>query len=308
MKIVTIDGTNGAGKTQLVGRLSDELRRQMHTVATFAPYVRDRTSELYSLWEREPRRAARLVVGAALEYYGRHLAGDTDVLILDRWWPTAAVSTTDEAALHEFARLPVDLAVRLVGSVEQTRRKRDAERLQQPWLTDRAIEQFQDRYARLSLQPFASRNLVYRGEPDAASRAAQLAEMVSPPRNACVLVEAGDRVLAISRGTDMNDWGLPGGKIEARESPLEAARRELREETGLALLPSELTPLYTGGVGAHCTATYRAQVGVAPLAPMLRTTREGTVRWVPWSALTASTASYARYNAMVHRASRSPDE
>lgn len=30
-----------------------------------------------------------------------------------------------------------------------------------------------------------------------------------------------------------NLWGFPGGKIETRESPLEAAKRELQEETGL---------------------------------------------------------------------------
>jgi len=31
------------------------------------------------------------------------------------------------------------------------------------------------------------------------------------------------------------EWSLPGGKIEPREQPLEAARRELREETTLPL-------------------------------------------------------------------------
>lgn len=49
----------------------------------------------------------------------------------------------------------------------------------------------------------------------------------------------GDRVLACSRKTNFEDWGLPSGKIEGREPPAPAALRELKEETGL-VLPSHL--------------------------------------------------------------------
>ena len=45
----------------------------------------------------------------------------------------------------------------------------------------------------------------------------------------------GDEVLLIRRGTPprMGEWSLPGGRIEGGERAIDAALRELREETGV---------------------------------------------------------------------------
>lgn len=45
----------------------------------------------------------------------------------------------------------------------------------------------------------------------------------------------GDEVLLIRRGTSprMGEWSLPGGRIEPGERAIDAALRELREETGV---------------------------------------------------------------------------
>lgn len=45
----------------------------------------------------------------------------------------------------------------------------------------------------------------------------------------------GDKVLLIRRGTPprLGEWSLPGGRIEPGERAMDAAVRELREETGV---------------------------------------------------------------------------
>jgi len=72
----------------------------------------------------------------------------------------------------------------------------------------------------------------------------------------CVLIptSSSKNVLAISRRDSTSHWGIPGGKVDPGETNIEAAVRELFEETSLKLDPQFLEPLYAGpcpGKGAN---------------------------------------------------------
>ncbi len=63
---------------------------------------------------------------------------------------------------------------------------------------------------------------------------------------ACALVDTKGRVLITRRpaGKPLAGlWELPGGKVEADETPERALIRELREELGVAVEPEGLSPL-----------------------------------------------------------------
>lgn len=64
---------------------------------------------------------------------------------------------------------------------------------------------------------------------------------------AVITLEARPRVLLIQRKAEpfAGKWALPGGFVDENERPADAARRELKEETGLE--PSELEQLHTFG-------------------------------------------------------------
>lgn len=68
----------------------------------------------------------------------------------------------------------------------------------------------------------------------------EIALVLLVDRSGAVLLQHRDGHAPVSP----NQWSLPGGHIEPGETPEEAARRELLEETGLAA--SDLDPLWSG--------------------------------------------------------------
>jgi 8-oxo-dGTP pyrophosphatase MutT (NUDIX family) len=71
------------------------------------------------------------------------------------------------------------------------------------------------------------------------------------PGVAGVVRDVDGRVLFIRRA-DNGRWGLPAGAIDPGETPAEAVAREVREETGLDVLPTRVTGVF-GGVGFRVT-------------------------------------------------------
>jgi ADP-ribose pyrophosphatase YjhB (NUDIX family) len=77
-----------------------------------------------------------------------------------------------------------------------------------------------------------------------------------------VVVWRGDKVLLIRRGREprKGEWGIPGGAQAIGETLFEAAAREVREETGVAITPTGIITAIdsiwrddAGGVQFHYT-------------------------------------------------------
>jgi ADP-ribose pyrophosphatase YjhB (NUDIX family) len=86
----------------------------------------------------------------------------------------------------------------------------------------------------------------------------------SKPTASALIVEEG-KILLGKRGIEpfKGDWNIPGGFLDYGEDPVEAAKREVFEETGLVVEIGELLGIYTDTYGSEKIATlniaYRAR-------------------------------------------------
>ena len=73
----------------------------------------------------------------------------------------------------------------------------------------------------------------------------------NPSATAMAFVQEGEDYLLLQRAIEplRRAWDLPGGFVEAGEHPTETIRREVREETGLDVVPRRLIGVYTGVYG-----------------------------------------------------------
>jgi mutator protein MutT len=65
---------------------------------------------------------------------------------------------------------------------------------------------------------------------------------------AALYIENDGMILLLHRHTNKsqgNKWGIPGGKVDKNETPLQAVVREVEEETGYKFLPEKLENLNT---------------------------------------------------------------
>ncbi|WP_255988187.1 bifunctional nicotinamide-nucleotide adenylyltransferase/Nudix hydroxylase [Chitinolyticbacter albus] len=113
------------------------------------------------------------------------------------------------------------------------------------------------------------------------------------------VVEIADHVLLIERkhAPGQGLWALPGGFLDGRERLLQGAIRELREETGLALLDSTLEAALRGVAvfdhpdrslrGRTITHAHHFAIAMERLPKVAGSDDAAAARWVPITELAA---------------------
>ncbi len=99
-----------------------------------------------------------------------------------------------------------------------------------------------------------------------------------------VLPMRGDQVLALRRAphkVGAGLWECVSGRLDEGEQPLDAARRELREETGLAgtVHPQPVTS-YTAARGTEPMVVVVYRAAIEADAPLTRSDEHDAHRWV----------------------------
>ena len=90
------------------------------------------------------------------------------------------------------------------------------------------------------------------------------------------VTDGGGRLLAIQR-EDNGHWEPPGGMVDPGESLIEALIREVREETGLTVVPGTLSGVYQNMKRDIIAMVFSCTVASGELSTSVETTR---VRWL----------------------------
>ena len=75
-----------------------------------------------------------------------------------------------------------------------------------------------------------------------------------------VVRDAEGRVLCVQRAHEPRDWTLPGGKMDKGETPIDTLVREVEEESGYRVQPSELIGLYSTPAQNDLALLFRADI------------------------------------------------
>jgi 8-oxo-dGTP pyrophosphatase MutT (NUDIX family) len=123
--------------------------------------------------------------------------------------------------------------------------------------------------------------------------ARKYADATKPLRHAvCVCATKGDQVLAVARRGTKDQWGLPGGKVDSGEAPLEALVREVWEEAHIKLDKTKLTPVFYRLDPPFYVTTYQYYGNINEIPEQ---GDAGPAAWVSWDKLLSG--PFGEYNA-----------